>query len=426
MKKVIHDGERICSELELFYDWLKEFVKENDGLLLTSLEKFKCQIECNKVNAQFIGDPPDAEVYVEIPAGPRTRHNLPTYRSRRPESHLEQMHGDLKHDANIGMRPELADIQILRGATDRNRKILTKKKNNLQTPDERKKDYRSIPSHLHDEPRFQNEAFLHYLNSQATSKGFDPHFPEYKALSSNNSEVFLSEYFKQQQQRNQQKLLTGNKCMCPKCTAPSELPEPLPVTAAGIPVLEDPAPAAEALPAAAQIVPLLVAAAPVLEDNPLRLLPPAAEAEELLQGPRQQQETDSEMLPPAAHHQQEAAVIELHEAVSLQENTLRLQPPPQTSPAAVYYPQHISHSWMPACYYPLVSTTANAGFIPLQHPYFGTPMFNPLISSMHPCCNAFLQYLRKPIKRGRPPHDKDCSQKIIEQRMSRKRGHDII
>ena len=64
VKKVIHDGERICSELELFHDWLKEFVKENDGLLLTSLEKFKCQIECNKVNAQFIGDPSDAEVYV--------------------------------------------------------------------------------------------------------------------------------------------------------------------------------------------------------------------------------------------------------------------------------------------------------------------------------------------------------------------------
>mmetsp|Transcript_16446 Transcript_16446/g.40180 ORF Transcript_16446/g.40180 Transcript_16446/m.40180 type:complete len:139 (+) Transcript_16446:824-1240(+) len=49
---------------------------------------------------------------------------------------------------------------------------------------------------------FYNHAMLHHINELAREKKRVAPFPQYKALESNNGEVFLSKYFRQQTERS--------------------------------------------------------------------------------------------------------------------------------------------------------------------------------------------------------------------------------
>jgi hypothetical protein len=66
-------------------------------------------------------------------------------------------------------------------------------------------------------------SLLHYLNQQAIAKGIDQPFKYVETPTSNNGEVFPSEYFTAQVQRNYEMLKDSQQpgiktCQCAECT----------------------------------------------------------------------------------------------------------------------------------------------------------------------------------------------------------------
>jgi hypothetical protein len=73
---------------------------------------------------QFIGDVlPSSDLYMEIPPGPRSTHELSEYILHREESNLESFHSLLADYGNLNTNPALADILHLEGTTTHNVKI---------------------------------------------------------------------------------------------------------------------------------------------------------------------------------------------------------------------------------------------------------------------------------------------------------------
>mmetsp|Transcript_16444 Transcript_16444/g.40171 ORF Transcript_16444/g.40171 Transcript_16444/m.40171 type:complete len:133 (+) Transcript_16444:802-1200(+) len=62
--------------------------------------------------------------------------------------------------------------------------------------------FENVPGYLSDQALFYNHAMLHHINELAREKKRVAPFPQYKALESNNGEVFLSKYFRQQTERS--------------------------------------------------------------------------------------------------------------------------------------------------------------------------------------------------------------------------------
>jgi hypothetical protein len=222
LRKILLPTEVIKSNL---IAWTARFTnqKDDDGRHVCSRTTEGTALEqMNK--ACHIQDPPDLEMYTEILPGPRTKHGISQWESKRLESKLEKFHEALAHFANTGMKPSLGDDLTLRGSTEDNTKIRFK----LLVREERLKgkSSKAAPSYLENIPPFWNHAMLHHLNEVAVSKGLTPVFSNVRKLDPDNGEVFLSIYFKEQKERNTKFGADKhtNQCQCPIC---SKVPFPL-------------------------------------------------------------------------------------------------------------------------------------------------------------------------------------------------------
>ena len=78
-------------------------------------------------------------------------------------------------------------------------------------------DRLSVPGYFSEEPVFENDAMLNLLNELAKKRNCNIPFPNCKLLPENNGEVFLSEYFEEQQKRNKEGKYKGGFCVCEIC-----------------------------------------------------------------------------------------------------------------------------------------------------------------------------------------------------------------
>ena len=154
-------------------------------------------------------------MYHKIPAGKRSTHKLPKWASLRPESRLEKFHELLAHMANSGMNAGLSDALTLGGTSEHNIKCRWKHFVNLERLADKEI---KIPVHFIDEPQFWDHSLLGYLNQQAQSLRLSVPFQNVTPIRANNGEVFLSKYFKEQQQRNRKNIgFLDSMCLCDTC-----------------------------------------------------------------------------------------------------------------------------------------------------------------------------------------------------------------
>ena len=201
-------------------NWREEYKDKIDNsdrpLFTRDTEKISKEQE-NKV--QYIADNANFDAYREIPPGPRSKHNLSTWQSKRPEAHLENFHKSLAHFANVNMSVGLANCLTMRGAAENNvavrhtrataeKKLLFKK-----TP--------PLPEHVRRHPPIQDHLLMAHLNKRAKELGLEQSFYNVRPLPEDNGEVFLSDYFKEQSCRDDKKLTNEEtrRCLCHVCSA---------------------------------------------------------------------------------------------------------------------------------------------------------------------------------------------------------------
>ena len=216
LRKQIHSGDEIRQRLDAFVVDLKPRVEKDPTILITTMRALNRQVDLNKGKAHHIQDPIGIKMYVRVSPGKLSKHKVPVQLSRRPESKLESFHGTLAHFANLGMRADLAMLLTMRGSTEYNQKQEKKLERILDGYDD-DTGAKYMRGYLLDQPKFYNHAFLEYLNQVATERGITSPFLDCKKLPSNNGERFLSDYFHDQQIRNQHKLSEGGTCVCIEC-----------------------------------------------------------------------------------------------------------------------------------------------------------------------------------------------------------------
>lgn len=209
LKKTIHPGTYI-------QQMLSHFVSKWNDVQDTKTRKVFTEETVNSIQEQvknltYVCDPPGIALYREVKAGPNSRHGLSQWVSLRMESQLEKSHHLLAHYGNSGMGTPLADALILRGITETNTRV----RHNYRKTNE------AFPSHFDHVPLFWDESELDSINQMLQDASLDPVFEGVKKLPADNGEVFLSEYFHEQQQRNRlfgsRVTPQANMCSCPCC-----------------------------------------------------------------------------------------------------------------------------------------------------------------------------------------------------------------
>jgi len=198
LKKEIKSGPVIGQAIE---EWIVEFKDKSDSLgrsLFTRNTEKIAREQVKKV--KWVADPSGVPVYRKIPAGKKSKHQLPKWLSNRPESGLEKFHQFLAHMANTGSGRELADALTFAGTGDHNIKARWREHVNKA-----KLEGKEIPGtvELEGEPPFWDHSYLDLLNRRAESLGLQPIFDFVTPPSDDNGEVFMSEYFEQQKRRNE-------------------------------------------------------------------------------------------------------------------------------------------------------------------------------------------------------------------------------
>ncbi|KAG7337271.1 hypothetical protein IV203_006809 [Nitzschia inconspicua] len=165
---------------------------------------------------QYVTDPENIEMNLEIPAPSNSPHGIPKWISRRPESHLEKFHEFLAHVANSGTGRNLADILTLGGVSEFN--VAARHKSRiLQRKIEGQE--RTIPTHFEDIPPYFDHSLLIEINRQAAALKLKRPFENTTECKPNNGELFLSSYFEEQQARNISRLSDKDTgiCRCDSC-----------------------------------------------------------------------------------------------------------------------------------------------------------------------------------------------------------------
>ena len=214
LRKEILPGTTIEMNLER---WIGQYKNATDdaGRSLFTRRTEKIAVEQIK-KVKYVSDPPTQNMYKRIPPGPRSSHNLPKWKSTRPESNLEKFHERLAHLANTGCKPKLADAITLRGTAEYNVSCRWREFVNRRKLDGKKID---VPCHFEDIPRHRDHSLLDLLNCQAKCLDLPPPFENVTAIGEDNGEVFLSSYYIEQKKRNEevgQDEKTG-MCKCPEC-----------------------------------------------------------------------------------------------------------------------------------------------------------------------------------------------------------------
>eukprot|EP00980_Cylindrotheca_fusiformis_P023779 scaffold10972_cov59-Cylindrotheca_fusiformis.AAC.2 len=413
LPKEIFSGDEIARRLSDYYEWLHRHLDGDKTFFRTSEAQFKKQIDLNRETCHFIQDPEGLEMYVSVPASKRSKLQLATFVSKKPESKLEAMHGQMAHYANCGMRPELADTLTLRGASEHNqcREFRIHSRSTTTSsmlldknqPAAGESSSFAVPGYIADFPKFFNDMQLDYLNKLASSKGFRPHFPDCKVLPSNNGEKFLSDYFLQQQLRNSEGLVSSKdkRCTCRECLEPFVAP-------------------------------------PRMEEEGETSHPTAACEQSPWNNENVLEEVDKEPAKSSSNHPASSGLP------CTNPSDAAFPPPPATWPTAAGPPNHASGvsllstgggrpllvgaSPAPSTITTTTMVIPHAAYY-YQPPFFYGAMPPPMIvpirgPSSHLCCGRFAEYIRRQERTGkrvggRVPHDRNCPMKTTENRIGK-------
>jgi hypothetical protein len=221
LRKRFHTEDEIKTRLACWVEAWTDARDPNGRPVMSDKTAAATQEQMTKV--KYVLDSERATAYTKIAPSKAAKHRLTAWRSNRPESNLERFHGLLAHYANNGMRAEYADTLNLRGIAKYNQQQRQKfvKNNNkmIQAHDER-----TCPVWMEKHLLHIDHSLLHYLNQQALAKGIDQPFEYVETPTTNNGEVFLSEYFSAQVKRNYEMLDDSQQpgsmktCQCAECT----------------------------------------------------------------------------------------------------------------------------------------------------------------------------------------------------------------
>jgi hypothetical protein len=202
LRKRLHSSFSIIQKLLDFeerYRNCKDPVTGQKLFTVDTHDAIKNQIK----HVQDIQFPEGMDMYRKVPPGPRSTHNLNCYRSINPEPMLESWHGRFAHMGNTGMRAGLADCLHLRGAAEGNvvvrHKLAMMNEETIYTLT----DKLDPPGHLRDRPVLIDHCLGKHLNDLAGDAGCKLPYRNLRAIHEDNGEVFLSEYFQEQQKRNE-------------------------------------------------------------------------------------------------------------------------------------------------------------------------------------------------------------------------------
>ena len=319
-------------------------------------------------------------------------------------------HGLMRHFANTGMCPELADILTLRGSSNHNLKRDHKIKKDQNGGELDDPLFEHLPKYLSEEPPFLNHAILAHVNELAKARGRKIPFAGYIALDPNTGEVFLSKYFFEQLQRIAAGFGSDRDgfCQCPICrSTPIEFDVIECSTTETIPAIE----IAPAIPANMETIPA-TETVPTAEIVPTMHLPttkivptvPATETVPAIDGNalNTSETPQGELLPPPRPQKRARAAL----AVPL---------PTPTQPQ-VSHPQPTSPMRpLPYSLYPIPT-------VPYQYQFKPPPPAAPPLrvpqrplpkEVLFPCCNKnreyyLFEYLNQKRRPGREPHDNWC------------------
>jgi hypothetical protein len=176
-------------------------------------------VEEAKKSCEFIGDEMGIEdMYTTLPATKNSTHGLREYISHRVESRLEQFHDPLSNYANSGMRAALADTLHLAGTARYNSAIRQKigQREYGSTKD--------VPSHLSSVPPYFNHVHLSSINAIAKELGLSLPFEKVRELPPDNGERFFSQYLESQNKRNLEVIPhhLNDRCQCEQCACNSD------------------------------------------------------------------------------------------------------------------------------------------------------------------------------------------------------------
>ena len=171
--------------------WIVEFKGKTDDQgrsLFTKTTEKVAREQLNKVSDA--SDPPNMNLYTKVPPSKNSCHQLPQWRSWRPEAALEKFHEFLAHYGNTGMSHGLADMLTLRGTAEHNQKIRHRLQANKGALPMR---LQFVPQHFEDVPLFPDHHHLEFINNMAACRNLLPVFNHVKKLPADNGERFLSE-----------------------------------------------------------------------------------------------------------------------------------------------------------------------------------------------------------------------------------------
>jgi hypothetical protein len=224
LQKEILGGNEMIHNLQLWIETWKSYSDATGRPVFSRNTEKSTREQFNKVS--YASDPPNMEMYKEIPPGPMSTHNLPKWQSLRAESALEKFHEFLAHLANTGTNKDLADTLTLGGTAKNNVKCRWKHHVNQKKLDGA--DIK-IPGNFEDEPPFWDHSLLASINAEATRHGLASLFDFVAPIEEDNGEEFLSEYFTSQMDRNETVGQDNRTSFC-KCST-CERYEPLPRSA---------------------------------------------------------------------------------------------------------------------------------------------------------------------------------------------------
>ena len=223
LRKMLNSGPDISQRLIQWRDSFANLVDPATGNKLFTADTHP-SVENQIKHVEHIQFPDGVEMYREIRPGPRSTHNLSTYRSVNPEPMLESWHGRFAHMGNTGMNDMLADIIHLRGAAEGNVKVRHKLSmldggggsaptttDKLLLP----------PAYLRDHPVLKDHCLGGVINDLAAKVGSKLPYQNLREIEEDNGEVFLSEYHREQMKRNVSLLdrpdARTKRCGCKSC-----------------------------------------------------------------------------------------------------------------------------------------------------------------------------------------------------------------
>ena len=185
LRKEFRTEEEIKTRLTLWLEAWNDTRDDEGRPVMTDLTAKVTMEQMTKV--RYILDTERSNKYTKVSAPKGATHQLPTWRTNRPESSLELFHMFLAHFANNGMCANYADALNLRGIAQYNRQQrqqyhVNKKKFQRETL--------TTPVWMEEHLLHNDHSLLHHLNQQAIAMGLKPPFPNAEVPKADNGEVF--------------------------------------------------------------------------------------------------------------------------------------------------------------------------------------------------------------------------------------------